>query len=466
MSKLTALTIKTKIILASTIVFGIALVGFATVIYHGSERAEWAKLEARLESHSEKIQTEIEEQVQDGTFPNPVDLNDVRTEGLSRVLRLLIDSSGRAVLKDPVSFKIDGPISTLAAATEPAFERIHIDGHRFLSYWAPVEVEEQNRFVLMLAVPMNEVDEELEGLRWMFLLAIPATLLLTALAIFLITRRALRPLGAMTETAGRISATNLSQRLNLPAAHDEVRVFAETFNCMIERLEAAFQGQRQFVADASHEIRTPLTVLNSELEYALKRVTDAEARDSIDASLAEIDRLTHMVEGLLLLARIDAHQFHLEGKRFRLDEVLIEVIQSLRRLADKKKVTITPFLQDAVELSGDGEMVRRALLNLIENAVKYSPPGSEVSATLGISADEAVSIAIQDRGPGISESDQKHIFDRFFRGENARAEIEGSGLGLAIARMLIELNGGSISLQSAVGQGTSVTVRFPLPASH
>jgi heavy metal sensor kinase len=464
MSRLPALTIRTRIILASTIVFGVALVAFTMVIYHSSKRAEFAKLEARLESHSEKLQTEIEEQVQGGAFPDIGDLNAIKTEGLSHVLRQLIDSSGHVTFSDSSLSNVRELFTADAIVREPAFGRIRVAGHRYLAYWAPVEVAERNQFVLILAAPLAEVEENLAGMRLMFYVTIPVTLLLAAVAIFLITQRALRPLNSMTETARRISASNLSHRLDLPPAQDEVRLFAETINSMLQRIEAAFQSQKQFVADASHEIRTPLTVLNSELEYARKRVTDGEAKASIEASLAEIDRLSQMVEGLLLLTRIDAHRVAATGKRYRLDEIVIEIIQSLRRLADSKNIVLKPFVQDAVELEGNGELIRRALLNTIENAVKYGLSGTEVSVTLEISAGAAASVKVQDNGPGISEADQKRIFERFFRGENARAETEGSGLGLAIAKELLELHGGTISLQSEIGRGTTVCIRLPLNA--
>ncbi len=460
-----ALSIRTRIILASTVVFGVALVAFATVIYHSSKRAEFAKLEARLETHSDKLQTEIEEQIKGQFFPNLEDLNAIRTEGLPRVLRQLYDSSGRVLLADSSLGAASVPFNTLHLPASASSHRFSISGHRYLGYFAPVEVGDCIRFSLLLAAPLHELDESLAQLTWLFLLTIPATLVLVGLAISLITRHALKPLTTMTQTARRISATNLSQRLELPAADDEVRVFAETLNQMIERIEISFLSQKQFVADASHEIRTPLTVLTSELENLRSQINQAASRASLDTLLLEIDRLSHLVEGLLVLTRIDSPQIAVQGKRYRLDEVLVESVQSCRRLADKKQVTVTPFVEEAAELEGDGELIRRAILNVIDNAVKYSPPHSEVLVTLKYSGPEILSVIVQDRGPGIAEPDRARIFERFFRGQNARAETAGSGLGLAIAKKAVELHGGTISLASSVEQGTTVIIALPKPSA-
>jgi heavy metal sensor kinase len=460
-NKLPALTIKARIIMASTIVFGIALIGFATVIYHSSKRAEYAKLEVRLESHAEKLQTEIEEQVPEGVFPNLEDLNAIRTEGLLHVLRQLSDSKGQVVLTDSILSKEPTLTAITRTVRVPAFELLNIGGHSYLGYWIPVEVEEQNRFVLLVAVSLNEVDESLSGMRLMFYLVIPATLLLVALAIFLITRRALLPLDSMTKTARQITASNLDQRLDLPYTRDEVRTFAETFNGMIERINAAFQSQRQFVADASHEIRTPLTIVTSELEQALTYKPRPEVKAGIETSLSEIDRLARMTEGLLILARIDASRIGHEQSSYRLDELLVEVVQSLHRLAEVKEVSLSLYIEDAVEMIGYGATVRRAVMNVVDNAVKYTLANTEVSVRLETSSSSGVLIKVVDHGPGITETDQKRVFERFFRGENARANIEGSGLGLAIAKALIESQHGSLSLESTVGQGTTVTIVFP-----
>ena len=451
--------------MASTIVFGIALIGFATVIYHSSKRAEYAKLEARLESHAEKLQTEIEEQIPEGVFPNLEDLNAIRTEGLPHVVRQLSDSTGQVILTDSVLSKEPTLTATVRTVRAPAFERLHLGGNSYLGYWVPFEVDEQDRFVLFVAVSLNEIDESLSGMRLMFYLVIPATLFLVALAIFLITRRALLPLDSMTKTARQITASNLNQQLDLPDTHDEVRTFAETFNGMIERINAAFQSQRQFVADASHEIRTPLTIITSELEQALTHMPGPEVKAGIETSLSEIDRLARMTEGLLILARIDASRIGHEHSAYRLDEMLVEVVQSLHRLAEVKEVSLSLFIEDAIEVTGDGVMVRRALLNVVDNAVKYTLANTEISVRLETSSCLGVLIKVVDHGPGIAEADQKRVFERFYRGENARANIEGSGLGLAIAKALIESQHGSLSLESTAGQGTTVTIVLPRHSS-
>jgi len=268
----------------------------------------------------------------------------------------------------------------------------------------------------------------------------------------------------MVETAKQISARNLDERLVLPRTRDEVRLLGEALNDMVVRIDEAFKSQRQFVAEASHEMRTPLTIIYSELEYARRYIKGPEAAQSIDVSLSEIDRLARMADRLLLLAKLDASQLVLHMQSIRLDELLVESIQLVSVLASKKDIDIVLHIEKAVELQADKERLKAVLLNLLDNAIKYSPPNSKVSVSLsaGSRTPGVVRIVIKDSGPGISQAELPHIFKRFYRVSSARAEsTTRSGLGLAIAKHLVELHGGSISVISKMGEGTSFIVDLP-----
>jgi heavy metal sensor kinase len=311
---------------------------------------------------------------------------------------------------------------------------------------------------------MTEAARNLAHLRLLFLISIPSALVLASIAAYIITRSAFRPIATMVATARQISASNLDQRLLVPPANDEIRQLAETLNSMIERIDSAFNAQRQFIADASHELRTPLTIICSELEFAKRRVADGETIESLQNSLSEIDRLARMAESLLLLARLDSSTSLITFSPVRLDELLPECVQLVNKIAEQKGIQIKVHVDEAVEIQGDSERLKSALLNLLDNAVKYSQTGGEVRVSLSIltSPDREAQITVADNGHGISPDDLPHIFERFYRASSNRGESSGSGLGLAIAQRVISLHSGDIQVASELSEGTVFTVNLPI----
>jgi signal transduction histidine kinase len=457
-------TIKGKIILSSSIVFSLTLVIFAFWLYKSTRRSEYAKFDARLESLSEEVQSEIEEELKNGVFPDSVDLRAVKIERLPPTYIQISDTNGIIILGAPQLAHSVRPIRLEGNRSRSYFANIGIDNERYRSRWSQVEVNEQYPYFLQLAAPLSEVETSLRQLEITLLVSIPLAILISALAVYLITAMAFRPLTMMADTAKRISATSLHQRLNMPHIKDELYSLSMTLNQMFERLESAFINQRQFVADASHEIRTPLTIINTELEFARKMASEPEVVKSIDSCLEEIDRLGRMTDSLLLLAKLDASSLPVQKVSFRLDELVIEVVRNMIKLAQHKSITINPYIENALEISSDIGLLKQAMINIIDNAIKYSSPGGEITVSLSlpaISGNSAI-ISIKDNGPGISDKDIEKIFKRFFRGENSRNESNGSGLGLPIAKRLIDILDGDIELKSEVGKGTEVTIRLPL----
>ncbi len=457
------MTINFKMTLLSTVVFGLLLAGFAILIYRGLREAEIAKLDARLEVHAGKIQTEFEEEADEGTIPVAKDLLSLKTDGLPEVKMRIIDRENKIFFQDSLlATSSTRPLHDgLTGVSEKSFLRLGNEDFRCL--WAPITFEGKTNYVQQIAAPMTEVEGNLQYLRLLFLIIIPLALLITAVAASLITRVAFRPMSGMVETARRISASNLHTRLVLPEVHDEVRALGDALNKMIERIDSAFKSQRQFIADASHEIRTPLSIISTELEFVERQVTDSTIQDSIQASLAEIDRLARMAEGMLLLARLDSSQDVLRFKPTRLDELLVECVQLMRALAAKKHIEINLSIEEAVEITADTEKLKSVILNLLDNSIRYSKPNDSVDAKLMLnhSLPKRALIILEDRGYGIAVSDIPNIFKRFYRGETARAETSGSGLGLAIAKQIIALHNGSISVQSEEGKGSVFTVELP-----
>jgi heavy metal sensor kinase len=458
------LTIKAKIIIAYTLVFGMLLCVFAYLIYESSRRAEIAKIDTRLESHADKLKAEIEEQSDENRFPQIDEFRDITTDGLPGVLFEVRDSAGGAVLKD--SLLSAKPITFVTPTLMPRrkLSRINMNGERYRVLATPVEVDDRYLYSLIVAAPMTEAARNLAHLRLLFLISIPSALVLASVAAYIITRSAFRPIATMVATARQISASNLDQRLLVPPANDEIRQLAETLNGMIERIDSAFNAQRQFIADASHELRTPLTIIYSELEFAKRRVADGETIESLQNSLSEIDRLARMAESLLLLARLDSSTSLMTFSPVRLDELLPECVQLVNKIAEQKGIQIKVHVDEAVEIQGDSERLKSALLNLLDNAVKYSQTGGEVRVSLSIltSPYKQAQVTVADNGHGISPDDLPHIFERFYRASSNRGQGSGSGLGLAIAQRVISLHSGNIRVASELSEGTVFTVNLPI----
>jgi heavy metal sensor kinase len=258
----------------------------------------------------------------------------------------------------------------------------------------------------------------------------------------------------------------LEQRLQVRGSGDELDRLAGTLNDMLDRLNDAFRQIRQFSADASHELQTPLTILKGEMEVALRaRRSPEEYQRVLRSGLEEIDRINHLVAGLLLLARADAGMLRMDTKPVDVGELMQGVCEQMKTRADARAVRLHLELQEPVTVEGDREHLRRLLLNLVDNAVKYTPEGGRVSLSYRLDTD-GVRLRVSDTGVGISGEGQPLIFRRFHRAAETRSQDEtGVGLGLSIARSIAEAHGGSIDVESAPGQGSTFTVNLPASLS-
>ena len=457
------LSIKAKIVLAYTVVFGVLITAFALLIYHSTLDSEYAKIDARLEGHADKIATELEEDRHDSAFPNRAELDSIGTAGLTGVRIRLLTMDSKVIFADS-GFSFDKDVywnvGSPATIYKTTIELEHTE-YRVLQF--PVEIEGGFQYLVQVGASLREAEDTLARLRFLFLLIIPVGLFVSGAAAYLIAAMAFKPILKMVRTAETITATSLDARLELPTSTDEVRALGGALNDMIARIDGALKSQRQFVADASHELRTPLTIMRSELEYAERLARKSPLKQSIATSLSELRHLSTMVNDLLTLARLDSAQSQMELSRIRLDELLIEGVQAVRGVARKKGIRLKVFVEEAVEVDGDSKKLMSVILNLLDNAMKYSVKRGAVSASLNVRRDEAKAlIVIEDRGPGIPKSEQGRIFRRFYRGAQSRSAIDGSGLGLAIAQRYVEFHGGVIVVESEEGRGSRFTVELPL----
>ncbi len=459
------MTIKAKIILADVAVFGMVLLAVAFVVYDRARESEIAKLDSQLEVFATSFITEFEDEWENHEFPENGELQAIGVPGFPGLRVGVIDTSGKVVFSRGTLPPLDGEHLRWALANNPSFETIHVNETSFRQLIRPTETDEEAGFVLRVAAPMTEVYSRLHDLALILATAVSAALFLSVLLVYIITRFAFKPMTQMVEAAENISASSLHRRIATPPRSDEVRRLANALNEMMNRIEDAFNSQRQFVADASHELRTPLTVIYSELEYVRRDLADAKSREGIDAALSETERLSRLVDQLLLLARIDARKLVLDFQPVRLDELLADTVRLFQTQANAAEVRLDLHIEEAIEIVGDAGKLKQVFFNITDNAVKYSHPGGAVSIDLAGSGNVAM-VTFRDQGQGIAAADKANIFKRFYRGTASRAEQEGSGLGLAIAKELVEAHGGKIDISGEPGAGTTVTISLPLTASR
>lgn len=304
--------------------------------------------------------------------------------------------------------------------------------------------------------------QTLERLALIEFLGLPLGIAIAGFGGYTLARRALSPVADMTDKARSITADRLHERLAVDNPDDELGRLARVFNDAFARLERSFEQLKRFTADASHELRTPLTSIRSVGEVALRDEGDPRAyRETIGSMLEEVNRLTHLVDSLLVLSRADAGPLKLDRSRVDLCELVRETADDLSVLAEEKSQTVSIHADESVTASADRMILRHAVLNLLDNAIKYSPADGLIHITVRGDSGHAA-ISIRDNGPGIPASDHQRIFDRFYRLDKARSrELGGSGLGLSIAKWAVEAHGGRIELQSEPGKGSTFTIILP-----
>jgi heavy metal sensor kinase len=291
--------------------------------------------------------------------------------------------------------------------------------------------------------------------------ALPVLLALAGFFAYLLAKRSLSPLQHMAGQAEQITADQLHQRLPVANPSDELGHLATVINSVLDRLEESFERLRRFTADASHDLRTPLAALRTVGEVGLQKSRSAaDYQDTIGSMLEEVGRLTRLVENLLTLSRADQRQIQPALTAFPLNEVVREAANLIEVLAEEKGQTLTMRLEDAVVIRGDRVLLRQAILNVLHNAVKYSPVQGSVCVCLTRTHDRA-QVRISDTGPGIAPEHHERIFDRFYRVDTSRTgESGGAGLGLSIAKWAIDLQGGSISVEEN-SAGSTFCIELP-----
>ncbi|MEO8369938.1 MAG: ATP-binding protein [Candidatus Solibacter sp.] len=389
--------------------------------------------------------------------------------------RLASEADTAAVLFPDELHEMHG--DELSAAREVISEmKLHGDavtirkGDRVLATSAPAAPDARARrttrtvpgYTIEVSAPGDAIEAELAVVRRVILVALPLILLAAGIGGYWLATRGLRPLERVAGQARHITESNLETRLEIAGAAEEVATLVTSFNELLSRLDRSFDTMRRFVADASHELRTPVAVIRGEADVALSRERSAaEYRESLGIILDESRRVSRLIDDLLNLARADAGHVVLRTQSFYLNELVAECCRGVQGLAGARGVHLECAAGGDLQFTGDEELLRRLTVNLLENAIRYTPPGGKVSASVRREGG-GVRLVVADTGIGITSGDKLRVFERFYRTSEARSRKDGGfGLGLAIVQWIAESHRGTVECASEVGRGSRFTVTLP-----
>ena len=394
----------------------------------------------------------------------------------------IYDDAGRLLAEggrdDDLTITLPGldTISADDASLQTVIEEKDEDDRHRLALRRIIIPSHNAKYIVVAGSSLEPTDEELESLREILAYVVPIALMLAGIGGWFLARQSLSPLAAMVDRARKMSAENLSGRLPVANPRDELGRLAETFNDLLSRLEASITAQRQlmgaqrqFMADASHELRTPVATTRTAANVALQQShrEELDYRDTLAIIEQQAARLSRIVDDMFTLARADAGTYPLRLMPMYLDEVVEDVVKAARVLASTRDVSIDAATSPSAVFTGDEELIRRLIVNLLDNAIRYTPAGSTVRVDLD-QAPVGCALSISDHGPGIPVDVQPHIFERFYRADAARTRREGAdggaGLGLALARWIAEAHGGHLTLARSSEAGTTFTALLPTPS--
>lgn len=457
-------SVRTRLTLWYAAVLALSLIAFAFLVYYAAASIFYERQDESLRSTAQTVASAYVEEVEEEhslakagqivlaelVFPN-------------RYVQVT-DNDGRPIAStgNLSNTVVPIPSAALSEAREQGFSHVTVNGLRVAV--VPLSSDRELGFATV-AEPLSVIEEGLRRLRRHFFAGVPVILLLASAGGYFLARKSLRPIASMDRQTQRISAERLSSRLEVTNPRDELGRLAATVNDLLTRLENSFKEQQRFVADASHELRTPLAVLRGETEVALDKLRTAEEyQESLTLIKDEAERLSRIVEDLFILARqpIDTPTALLK-RPLSLNQTVRDCARAAQVLAIRKGVRLKTENNSApMVFNGDDELLKRMILNLLDNAVKYTPEGGEISLGLARQNGNA-RLVVRDTGIGIPPADQLHVFDRFYRVDKARSRaLGGAGLGLSIVRWIVDAHGGKIEVQSIPGKGSTFTVELPL----
>ena len=452
-----ALPISTRLTTWYFLFVAVALIGFAALALIVMRQSIYATVDEQLEDRSHALQVLIARSGGEDLSDAVREHNELQS---SSQLLQVSDGAGKFLYRSPVMERLGVPA---AQANQRQFANVAYGDLPLRILSSTVSVGGQ-RFIVQVAEPMDDYLEALERFRTAMFISIPVLLLLAAGGGYWMSTRALRPVDRITHAAQMINPQDLSRRVIVPQTGDELQRLAETLNQMLQRIESAVARITQFTADASHELRTPVALIRTRAEVTLAKPRNIDQyRDAVKEVLAESERTTALIENLMTLARADTGSETLNFNRTDIGDIAREVSTQAQTLSDAKQLHWSVAIPDAaIWVRGDANALRRLLLILVDNAVKYTPPAGSISLALQRNGSHA-EIRVRNNGIGISADDLPHIFDRFYRADKARSrELGGTGLGLSIGRWIANAHGGDIQVETSTPNGTTFVVRLPI----
>ena len=445
--------------------FAVLIVSFAAFAWisdYGFRRTIGTTVDDASRANLESIESVLRRTAPHGLEEIKNELNEIAGLWAGGALLEVADAGGNLIFQSPQfadSFRRIPP----ANSPQVAYFTMNLENQQYRIAMRSLTVSGQT-FRIRTAVNTELFDQALDRFQHILEETLPALVILASLTGYWLSGRALSPVKEIIRTARGIGVKDLTGRLTVPEPRDELRSLSETLNDMLERIESSVKRITQFTADASHDLRTPLALIRSNAELALRRSrSEEDYRETLSRILAASEETTHLIENLLTLARADAGAEWLAFERIEMLVQVQKAAEEARILAAAKGIQISlesspgPFW-----VSADQRALQRLFLIVLENAVKYSPDGGRIDIHVASEGESAI-VEIRDSGIGIPEKDLPHIFERFYRADQARSrEPGGSGLGLAIARWIMEKHGGTIEAQSTPGSGSAFRLHFPL----
>jgi heavy metal sensor kinase len=355
------------------------------------------------------------------------------------------------------------PLRPGGAGSSAAARKVALDGGSLFIAAVTAVAADGTRYRVEVGTPGKPAEDTLSHVLLMLVVGLPLAVGVAVAGGFVLVRRALDPVERITAKAEAITQHNLSERLPVVRSGDELERLSVSLNHMISRLEDAIHGSKQFVADASHELRTPLTVVRGELESLAQDTQLAgETRERLGSVLEEVERLAEIVESLFALSRLDAGEAHAEWLRFDLAELAANTAEQMNLLAEDKNVSVECDSTRGVAVQGDRARLKQVIVNLLDNAIKYTPSGGRVRLSVRREANFAI-LEVADNGVGIPAEALPHVFKRFYRVDGSRSrEQGGAGLGLAIVKSICSAHGADLEVISTPGKGSCFRMRQPL----
>jgi heavy metal sensor kinase len=476
-------SVRVRLTLWYTAVLVVVLLVLSLLTYFIFWRNAIQRTDANLTELADSFLVTLRAELEDQTAPDPFKAAAqvaIAEHHFRDAVYAIADGAGKVIVSSedlsPTNTETESSRNRVLAA--PTFQRfldaaLHSDhlfgqvegekgGYRGYARHFSARSRDYTLIILQSLHPQKEMMEEAAST---FAWVIPIAVLLASVGGYFLARKSLAPVVAMSTQAGRIGAANLHERLAVQNERDELGHLAGSFNSLLDRLSQSFERQRRFMADASHELRTPVAILRGESEVALSKEARSaeEYRESLGVLHQESERLTHIVEDLFTLTRADAGQYPLQTRDFYFDELIAECVHSARTLALAKNISLNFEGASESPIHADESLVRRMILNLLDNAIKYTPPGGRVKVSCQRVGNE-YALSIKDTGAGIPAELQPRIFERFFRVDKARSRSEsdgGAGLGLSISRWIAEAHQGRLELTCSDSTGSTFTAYLP-----